>query len=676
MSQEAIFITRWKEAMKELIKMRFGKLDKDTVNEYLDKIIRTQMRNPKARLENNYIGMVAKTDVLSTIDLIEKNKLVIGGGGVLFQPHYNKPNPITAYIHTLRKLRSHYKKEREKYQKGTFEWLMQDIFQTNTKIKVNALYGVHGYFKFILFNIFLAEAITNQGRQIICTAAECFESFLADNVPFTTESEVYHYINNIHNEYKTLYEDKLNFEPFYIDDIRFKVVKRLVNKCTFNVPDNLILNLNAIVENLSEDELTLLYFKNNLQEINKNPIIIDKLKYIMNNIDTLYKPAIKDVKNEEIKQLIEDVWDIYSVFILYDYPIFDRIRKGMYTNKKRVLYVDTDSNFLGLKSWVDYIKDEILDENSKKKENLENHIFSAVNICTIFLNRVVAAAYKTLCNSMNISEEYQQELASKGLELQMKNEFYMNKIVFTQSKKRYISNAVLQEGVLLKDGGYPEIKGFDFKKASVKEFVTDYYTKMCLDDILRVDEIKIDEIFGKMLMLKEDIESSMRKGESKYLKQSNVQLIEHYKMPYSIPGIRGIILWNALCPDYAMDLPNDVDIVPIKNLSDKKVLEMFKNKYPEEYSKLEKNILNNPAYYKKSKSKDSANKPPKLMDLNVIAKPKNYDKELPAWFNDLLYTEKVVNDTLSLFYPILQSLGLRMLTTTKNSPHLSNIVDL
>ena len=492
---------------------------------------------------------------------------------------------------------------------------------------------------------------------------------------FANHSELFHYIYNIINEYRDKYKEKLDLSSFHIKDSKFKVAKRLVNKCDFNLDDKSIIHIEEILNNLSEDELALLYYKNNLFEFNRLDIMKDKMEYIIKNTsvqitkrDESGVPEVILIEDEKIKELKNDIWDFYKIFVFYDYPIFDRVRKSMYIDKKAVLYVDTDSNFLGLNRWIELIKTEILKNKFNKSE--ADVDFISVSTCTLFLSNVVAGVLRTLCRSMNVTEEYANLL-------RMKNEFYMEKILFTDKKKRYISNALLQEGQLLGNGlGLPEIKGFDFKKSTVKPFVTEFFTNICLDDILRCKEIKIDVIFRKMMELRKDIEESMKKGENKYFKQANVQIVEHYMNPYSTQGIKGVILWNTLCPDYSLELPIDVDIVPIKDLSDKYVLKWFEEKYPAEYTKLKQNIFSKELYYKKSKAKDSPSKAPSLMNLNYIAKPKNYDKELPPWFSDIVNTDKVINDTLSLFYPILKSLGLKMLTTTKNSEHLSNIVNL
>ena len=681
MAQEAIFISKWKERMYELIKMKYEKgcLDKKKVFDYLDTVIKEKLNNKKVVLVNNYTNNVARADMLSLIDLIEKNNLIIGGGGCLYQPHDKADNILIHYILNKMDLRDYHKAQRKLYPKFSDEWFDFDIKQNNDKVAINMLYGSIGYFRFVLHNRFIAESITNQGRQIISTAAESFEAFLEDNVDFSTESEAYEYIRNIHNEYKENYKDKLDVSIFDTSNIIFKVTKRIVKKCKFDTSDEFIKNIENIIKNKDDVELVLLYYKNNFKEFNQNEFVKEKYRFIISELDELKKPDIKIIQRQDIVQEIKDLWDFYNVFVLYNYPIFDRVRKTMYTEKKTVLYIDTDSNFLGLNQFIKYIQNDVLNHKFNKPERETN--FIAVNVLTYYLSFVVDSALKTLCKYANIPPDWASYLI-------MKNEFFLERIVFTDKKKRYISNAILQEGELLKGGlGEPEIKGFDFKKSTVKPFVTDYFTKICLDDILRTKDINVELIFKKMMDLKRDIEQSMRKGENKYYKQSNVQLIEYYKRPYSMPGVTGVVLWNCLCPQYQMELPTDVDLVPIKSLTLKKSnsklstpqywtpeqeneyfknenILMMKEKYPEAYRRLVKEIYMN------------KNENVRYMSLNYIAKPKNSNIPLPEWFEDLIDTEKVVSDILSLFYHIMTSLGVNILKTNASSTHLTNVVNL
>lgn len=149
-----------------------------------------------------------------------------------------------------------------------------------------------------------------------------------------------------------------------------------------------------------------------------------------------------------------------------------------------------------------------------------------------------------------------------------------------------------------------------------------------------------------------------------YFKQANVNPPEHYADPMRISGIKGVMLWNALCPEYAIELPSDVDIIPIRSLSSKKGKEYFSERYPALYERLEREIFNN--------------RNPKIqeMTLNVIAKPKNNNIPMPDWLLDVMDTGKIVNSTIKLIIPIMESLGMKIQKPTKNKQYLTNIVDL
>lgn len=677
--QEAIFITKWKDRVRGVIELKYGKQDSDKMNAFLDKIIKKNLINPKVGIVNNYINKISKIDVLTLIDSIEKNQLIIGGGGVLYQQHAMKENPLISFIIDNMALRKEYQKLAREYENGSYEWLSFDIAQLNTKILINTLYGVMGYAGFVLYNRFIAESITNQGRQIVSTSIMAFENFVSDAVQFSTNSELYEYISNIHNEYVDKYKGKLDITPFEINDIDRELVKRLINKCAFEVSDETVLSLETIIGRMGKTEKHLLFYKNNLLKFNDNPIIREKYVYIYDNINVLLDGKVERIEDEKIQNMVNDLWDLYNVFVFYDYQIFDRVRKSMYVDKTSVVYSDTDSVFNGVNKYVEFMKD-IGKASNKTTQELETTI---VNVLIIFMERMINNTLFTLAKSMNTPDNYAQRL-------KMENEIYMDRVLFTgMAKKRYIANALTIKGKLMNGGkGESVIKGFDFIKSVTKPFVRDFYTQICLDDILTSPNIDVEKIFKKMIELRLDIEESMRRGESKYFKQANVKMVDHYKQPYSTQGVTASLLWNALNPQYQIELPGDVDIIPIKDLrfqaptkkqqetSSKGVKRVEENEYknknilwlqenhPEQFALLEKNIYNNP------------NPLIRHMSLSSIAKPKNEDIPLPQWFGEIIDTEKIVVDTLGLFAPILESLGLKNLKTKSNTVYPSNMIDL
>lgn len=688
---ESIFIQRWKNKVLDILKLNYPDISNKKLEKHVDQIIKDNLKNPQAGLINNYINKVVKTDVLSIIDSIEKNSLIIGGGGVLYQPHNVKDNPLLEFIKDKMAQRNLQKKQRGLYEKGTDEWLSKDIGQLITKTLINVLYGTMGYAGFILYNLFIAESITNQGKQIVCTAVETFENFLSDAVKFSTSGELYEYIGNIHTEYNEKYKDKLDTTIFEFDDMNEIISERVISKCAFTVDDNVKSSIYNIVSNMDNTEKILLYYKNNLDKFNNHPVIKEKLKYIINNINRLTAGELSLVEDKKIQKNIEEMWELYETFIFYNYPIFDRVRKAMYVDKTNVIYVDTDSNFLGLSKYVEFLNG--LDESYSKTD--QDLSLTSINIMVIFLSMVINKSLYTLAKYMNVVDEYANRL-------HMKNELVISRILLVLKKKRYIANAISQEGHILGDGiGMAEIKGFDFIKSTTKPFVKDYFTNICLEDILRAEKIDVPNIFKKLVILREDIETSMKKGESKYFKQANVKTIENYKNPYSTQGVKSIILWNVLSPNYPIEFPSDVDIIPIKDFTFKKPSQKpekakkdlesnpktkkavkaigvdddrlyLKNKntkwlydtYPDVFRMIEKEIYLNP------------NPDIRHMGLTYIAKPKNTDVPTPDWFHAIVDTEKIVVSTLKLFSPILESLGLTNLRVSSTVSYPSNMIDL
>ena len=668
-------ITEWKTEMSKLLKMKYGdKFTKSEINDKLDKIIKKDLKNQNVTVFNNYTNTAVRTNVLDLTDSIEANHLIITGGGCLFLPHGTKPNILIDFILEIMKRRKDAKKMRKNFEKGSDGWLKWDIAQLLNKLVINSLYGCMGYPGFLLYNVFTAEAITSEGRFIITTAINCIEAFLGNAFYFVDESELTHYIYTIHAEYKKYGE--LDVSKFGINDYLPLVYDRLIEKSKFTMTDKMKENLLDMLTGKPQGELALLYYKNNLLEFSKLDFVKAKFKYIIENNGLLSFCEMDLLKNDEMRQVTKSIWDLYEVFVLYNYPINDKIRKAMYLPKTRALYTDTDSVFVSVCHLVDYIKNDVLHGNNPMASD-NDLTFTSVNLMLIFINIAVDRYLKTLCYSTNIEPEYAEKLG-------MKNEFYLKRILFVEKKKRYISLSILQEGQLLGKGrGKPEIKGFEFIKSNVKPYLRDFYTQLATDEILEADEISPSRIFKKMAQLKSDIEYGMSHGDSKFYKQAKVKTPDNYKNPFSTQGVTAVMLWNAICPTMAIELPADVNIVPIKSLRLPKPpertkptevvqLDPFKNKnieeladkYPDVYQRLYNEIYTN------------VNPQIRYMNLSSIALPKNSNITIPQYVFDLINYDDIVTNSIQLFLPVMESLGIRSVPTTSNTNHMTNIVQL
>ena len=661
--------------MTKLLKMKYGdKFTKSEINDKLDKIIKKDLKNQNVTVFNNYTNTAVRTNILDLTDSIEANHLIITGGGCLFLPHGTKPNILIDFILEIMKRRKDAKKMRKNFDKGSDGWLKWDIAQLLNKLVINSLYGCMGYPGFLLYNVFTAEAITSEGRFIITTAINCVEAFLGDAFYFVDESELTNYIYNIHEEYKKYGE--LDVSKFEVNDYLPLVYDRMINKSKFTMTDKQKRNLLDMLSGKSQGELALLYYKNNLLEFSKLDFVKVKFKYIIENNGLLSFCEMNLLKNDEMRQVTQSIWDLYEVFVLYNYPVNDKVRKAMYLPKTRALYTDTDSVFVSVCHLVEYIKNDVLHGNNPMASD-NDLTFTSVNLMLIFINIAIDRYLKTLCYSTNIEPEYAEKLG-------MKNEFYLKRILFMEKKKRYISLSILQEGQLLGGGkGKPEIKGIEFIKSNTKPYLREFYTDLATREILMTDEISPSRIFKQMAQLKADIEYGMSHGDSKFYKQAKVKTPDNYKNPFSTQGVTAVMLWNAICPTMAIELPADVNIVPIKSLRLPKPpertkptevvqLDPFKNKniteladkYPDVYQRLYNEIYTN------------VNPQIRYMNLSSIALPKNANLTIPQYVFDLINYDEIVTNSIQLFLPVMESLGIRSVPTNSNTNHMTNIVQL
>ena len=530
------------------------------------------------------------------------------------------------------------------------------------------------------------------GQNTISSAAMGFEAFLSNNSVFVEENEVLRFIDFTVSEADERYRlDSKLFDLFDTPDSNV-LIKKVLNNCKFEISREFYQTLLQIISNLTSYEKILLFYKNNLYEFCDTPVMKEALIKIHTIVDNLLVPDVSQL-SDDAKQLVDFIWNMMYAFVIFDHPVYDKVRKNKYTYKKSVAYQDTDSNFLVLGPWVNYIKSIIPDQVPKDKNNLQNFDFKVVNLMTIFVTRVVSCSFACLCNSMNIDDEHSKKLS-------MKNEFYFTRILFTSKKKRYVARPMLQEGSIIPIGKDREYKGFDFIKSTTKQDIKDFYSDMCYNDILIPEKINIEEILLKIMSFEQNMKELIRNGDRRFFKQSNLKAQKEYENPFSIQGIKAVLLWNTLNPDYAIQLPTDVDIIPIilengrkkvqakpgqeiessvwmvpigidsktgkmkyMNNSGREMVE-FAEKHPIQFQALSSEILTNP------------NTAISAMGLNYIAMPKNTEVPFPDWLRDIIDTEKIVNDALNLFNPIMKSLGIHLVKGSNNTEHFSNIVSI
>lgn len=705
------FEDRWVQEMTNFFIMEYGTdTDVEFVKTQLHKIFKLNVYNPKARLVNNYANRVAFTSLIELYDYIKTKKPIISGNGCLFQQHSTGFNPQIEWIIALMDRRKVLKKKMFEAMVAGDDAKYQVYYrlQLNTKIKINSLYGATGYVRFILYNLYLAQAVTAYGQTIISTAAQTFEAFIADNYNFLDSTSVYVMIKDcvkesVSTESVTQLHDKRIYNASV--DMCFA---RLMHQIVFQTNPQFEETLMKMLKNCDQEALNLIFYKNNLRGLFKlNPFLNSALReYVVtmsseskdDNGNTIELPTLmapdKKILSSHSAKLNDDIWDYIYLFVLYKEPIYDRVRKTKYQYKKAVSYIDTDSNFLCIDPWIRFVNEQILrkDDQPTNAEEKDQRLYTLANAFGIWVSDLVHTMFGILTANFNVDPKI-------GKRLNMKSEVLYSRIVFVNVKKRYLGKMKLKEGNVVPPKKQPDFKGFEFMKSTTKPFVKEFYIKLSMDKILTPESINPRDVLRAIMAFENQIRNDLENGDTKYYRQANIKRAEEYgARAYSMQGIKAVTLWNALCPDYQIQLPSDVDLVPMRwdekrktkenpkivkpdyvycgtkmvkgvevpiyQDNDTPALRELREKYPDAYAILDKEIFHNDNYDIRK------------MGIKWLAKPKNPNIPIPDWYYEFVDMDSIVDDTLKLYNSVLTSIGVNISEISSTKAHYTNMVSL
>ena len=684
---------KWRDEMVQVVKMKYGpdvKIDEDELRKQLNQIAIRKFQDHPVTLHNNYKKIDVRSTLYGMVAAVMDKRAILGGDACLFQHHRIHLSVNVTIIADLKKKRDQFKANRAMYEKGSVQWVYWDNKQKNIKVIINSLYGVMGYFKFHFYNVHLAQSVTATGQAIISTASCGYENFMANNIKFVNIAELLHYINNCIKDYQDTID--ANWELYnQIDEVEpYQLIQFIKDKSAFDFTKEQADLIAAIVSNLDRNCIKLIYYKNNLFAFNNTMYMRNLIRELFDNIEILRlgdayafenAEATNSVYTKDAPMLFRELLNAYRVFVMYNWPIYDRVRRTRYTDKKAVLYIDTDSNFLALDPYIQFVCNEIYGGQYADYNNMR---FKIASVYFMVLGDLVARNFEKFTASLNIEPEY-------GKVLGMKNEFFFTRMAFALVKKRYYGWEMIQEGKLIKDGeGDLEIKGFDFIKAGTKETVRNKYKEIVLK-ILNEDHIKIRPIIDEAIAFKKFVMNEILEGKSEYFKQLTVSPIARYAQPYSNQGVKSVITWNAICPENTLDLPAEIDVLPInlsfgstpKRCSVLKSLGPHPDTSSQTFIEIQKVmphmasfIVKHPDRYEKFYNNLFMNDNEKIanMEFNCIAKPR-YLSELPDWLRDIIDVDKIIEDTVALLTPVLQSTGVKSVSVgAKKSQHYTNMI--
>lgn len=688
--KDSDFLYSWKDQMIESISKMEPDWDPDDMEKVLNDIIEEDLQLPQVILDNNYTGESRNTNLLSVFDWAIRRKPLIAGNATFYKNQHEAINPIAKMLDGFLTERKRIKKRMfavgEEF--GVDSDLYQDLdrAQQNQKILANSYYGGSGMPKSAFYSKWSGPATTSTAQSVISTTETLFEAVLVDNYKFIDINECFIFIESV---LKQDYE----IPDWMVPITRAELFDRLKKMFFVDIyKDEYDEILQKYIWNLDDEDVTKIFYKNNLVEFTRRHKKIRKLyDELFSSVKNLPhadteddipgeyraqfskfngKQKVKEYNTfvnhqlfmdpnsppKSIEGPLNEIKDYYMTYVYSAFMSIDRIHRLKYFMRKCVCIVDTDSNILALDTWVDFCEKELLKGDYGR--SVENNRFIIVNTITYFITNAVADTLDAYGIHSNIPDEYRGRFA-------MKNEFYMTKLVIGRKKKRYISAIRLREGNLMSPYK-PDVKGFEFRKATTSEEAKAVFEKIIKDRIYESETPDIPGILSDLTRFENAIRESIMRREKTYLPLGNAKELEAYKDPYTQQGVRGAIAWNIIYPENSIQYPSKVSILKL-NIFDLDDMDDLKYTEPVIYERIKKGIFESPIEELRDKG------------LQVLAIPSNSD--IPAWCDPYIDYNTVINNITGQFKGVTDAFGINCpevgklkKTVNRKTKKFSNVV--
>ena len=643
------FIQDWVDDNVIYFKLQYPNADEGVLRKVLRDVAREHIEDHEAYLHNDYQDdMKVQASLLKLYDWYYKNKPIAAGHGTFFYNHDVKSSPIQNVIDGRIAARKRYQKIRDTYlgpngETDSYEYQYYEMMQMEAKVKINAIYGSFGAKTFQLYNIYTAASTTGTAQSLISTTAMAFEAFLNNAVQFKSLGELFTMVGNV------LEKDPHNLSIDGLRPIQDPEKLFLLWKNHFwewkNEYEGPIRN---ILRNLSIERMTRLYYNNNLFEFVENDMMMSRITRIFDVTESFRNP---NKQPENIQSDLEFIWDYCREFVFYNHAYTEQIDRLKHDPRTRVILIDTDSNVINIKPWVDWTKDNIWNRSSTVMGD-EDKQFCSVNILAYLVTRMARELLDRYADDCNVLPRFHQRLNTK-------NEFYFSKVLLANKKKRYIAHIKLREG---KQISKIELKGHDFKKAGVNKDIEDKLMDIIKKDIINDPLVNVVGLMRDVAALEAEIRESLANRERTYLLRMNCKVEKSYSDPYSQGAFTGPLLWNLINPDNVIMIPDKCDVVFLNLTSEKILDEKLAPKFPKEAEIIRRNIFHGgiPQFEKNG--------------CKYLALP-NDNTKIPEWVYPVLDEERIVTRNVGTFYPVVKSLSFITISTGDNE-YASNILNV
>ena len=668
-------INSYRRTAIDMCKLFYPDLSYNELIEAIDSSIDENIKNTDVKINNNYRDVTSVSTLLDMTQYILSRKPITTSHGVLFMNHESTiVNPIKELFQFYLEDRKRLKKKMFKYPKGSEEYERYNLAQLLRKINANSIYGLLGLNSSYFYNVYLAAAITRQGKSSIAAAITLFESFLGGNVGLGSLDEIVEYIHHIITEPRVYDDRTILDDDIDLDECWFQVM----NLCGFNgyIPSIDDMNIvYSILSSLNQVDLNRIYYKNNLYAFCDNKSIQNAIVYIL---ERLKKPFL-DPNDcpKEIEVEINEFKNLLYEYVYYRHIYQDKVEKVSISFKRVSVLTDTDSSMISLDAWYRYVLPLVIDKNLKinkqyvdetkfvntgevdivdtevirdynfytdefmevKRSMKPDKIIPQDNLRYSIINIMLYIVSQLSTDYMRLYSSSYNSFDDNRCLMVLKNEMLMKRIMLqTTARKHYAYLLEMQEGHMVPSESSLGITGMELNKSNLQMSVRYKLKSILFEDILKPESIDLRKILVDIVDFEKEIYDSLRSGSTKYYKPVSLRSIQSYDNPMLIQGIKAAMVYNETKEDNVtgIDLNSRNSILIIKVKINPLNIEPLKG------TKMYEGIMR---LFQKEEFKTG---------ITAFGVPN--DVEVPRWVLDYIDYYQIINDNIKVFP--LDSVGL------------------
>lgn len=576
---------------------------------------------------------------------------IVTGHGTLFRQHGEYNSVIGEMITMLMDSRKIVKNKmfdlmREGRPTDDPEVKALDQGQKIWKLLANSFYGAYGEKGFHFYDPAMGPAVTYTGQLIIASTLYGFESFLGGNFWLRNADEMARHIAEclrLAGSSEIDVEEEWGEHPDQNMFTHEWVVDRLVDGSAPGWDARRIAQ--ALVEGMDEKQLKALALRGNVYAFMDFPVAGDLLFTSLNGEIREADPGKIAKHHPDGKVALEQLSEGLLKWVALPWMPADMPRLVGAMTRRVVTLTDTDSTFLNLGPWMEYVARHYDVEAMSEDERL-----TALNVIIYLLRLFNDHQMWELTKNLGVPEDRRRLI-------NFKSEFVIGRMVLTNGKKHYAALNRFQEGARIV-GDKVDLKGLAMKKTTTAKSTGTYLEKSLETKVLRPKEVDRVGLIHDVLALEETVRTSLENGGTEYATPGTLGRLAEYATPYSMPVVRGMTAWNAVFPDAPIREGDRVNMFRIRVSGDVTRLVEEQAKWPEgseEFTAISTII----------ETFFGADAPEELSKngFNWFAFPKDV-RELPKWVRSLIDVDSVVNANTGPILPIMESVGVRTLQLT------------